>query len=134
MTLQLCLMDGDNVLFALPLPPGANYPAPAPLAEQDLDRLSSLYSLGSNRKRLGVMAELSKGGELRFSDVLRLVTNPKLAQDSLLPLVREGLVIHEGKGAGYQASEKGRRLMLILTVGLGRILPLIESTSGGSRR
>lgn len=89
MTLQLCLMEDEKVLFSLPLPLRESGQLPFPLSEAELERLSALYSIGSNRKRLRVMMELAKGQEMRFSDVMQLVTNPKLAQDSLQPMVRE---------------------------------------------
>jgi hypothetical protein len=129
MTLQLCLMEDDKVLFTLPLPWKTAGELPFVLSEDELDRLSTLYSIGSNRKRLRVMMELAKGGELRFSDVMQLVTNPKLAQDSLQPMVREGLVLHQ-KGLGYRPSETGLKVLLVLTVGFGRILALVEGESG----
>ena len=120
------------MVFALTLPPRPDFVPPLRADDAQLEMLSSLYSLGANKKRLTVMAELAKGGELRFSDVLRLVTNPKLAQDSLLPLVEEGLVVHESKGAGYHASKRGLPTMMILTVGLGRILALVERSMEGA--
>jgi hypothetical protein len=129
MTLQICLMEDDNVLFSLALPRRASGELPFLLSERELDRLSTLYSIGSNRKRLRVMMELAKGGELRFSEVMQLVTNPKLAQDSLKPMVGAGLVLHE-KGLGYKPSETGLRVLLVLTLGLGRILALVEGEMG----
>ena len=129
MTLRICLVEDERVLFSLPLPWSGSRDLPIALSESDLDRLSRLYSIGSNRKRLRVMMELAKGGEIRFSDVMQLVTNPKLAQDSLRPMVKEGLVLHE-KGFGYKPSDSGLKVLLILTVGLGRILALIDGEPG----
>ena len=129
MTLRLCLLDDDRVLFSLPLPWKSGSELPSALTDEELERLSILYSMGSNRKRLKVMMELAKGRELRFSDVMLMVTNPKLAQDSLQPMVREGLVLHE-KGMGYRPSSGGLRVLLVLTLGLGRILTLVERDAG----
>jgi len=130
MTLQICLMDDDKVLFSLALPWRGSGELPYQLTETEVDRLSTLYSIGSNRKRLRVMMELAKGREVRFSDVMQLVTNPKLAQDSLQPMVREGLVLHE-KGLGYRPSGTGLKVLLLLTVGLGKILAIVEGETGG---
>lgn len=136
MPLRICLMEDDRVLFSLPLPwrpSDAESPdLPFSLSEAELDRLASLYSIGSNRKRLRVMMELARGRELRFSDVMQIVTNPKLAQDSLQPMVREGLVLHE-KGMGYRPSAPGLRVLLLLTIGLGRMLVLLERENGGRK-
>jgi len=123
-------MEDDRVLFSLPLTSKLAAEGRAGLSETDLDRLSKLYSIGSNRKRLRVMMEFAKVGELRFSDVMQLVTNPKLAQDSLQPMVKEGLVLHE-KGLGYRPSQNGLKILLVLTVGLGRIVALLEDETGG---
>ncbi len=130
MTMQICLMEDEKVLFSLPLPSKTAGELPLVLSETELDRLSTLYSIGSNRKRLRVMMEFAKGGELRFSEVMQIVTNPKLAQDSLQPLVKEGLVLHQ-KGLGYKPSDAGLKVLLVLTVGLGRILALVEVGAGG---
>lgn len=125
MTIQLCLIEDEKVLFSLPLPWTGSQELPFQLTETEMERLSSLYSIGSNRKRLRVMMELAKGREVRFSDIMQLVTNPKLAQDSLRPMVREGLVLHE-KGYGYAPSETGLKVLLVLTIGFGKILALID--------
>ncbi len=125
MTMRLCLMEDEKVLFSLPLAWRSGAEPSFALTGEELDRLSNLYAVGSNRKRLGVMLELVKGRELRFSDVMQLVTNPKLARDSLQPMVEEGLVLHE-KGMGYRPSETGLRVLLVLTLGFGKILALIE--------
>ncbi len=125
MTMQLCLIEDEKVLFSLPLPWTGSQELPFHLSEEEIERLSSLYSIGSNKKRLRVMMELAKGREVRFSDIMQIVTNPKLAQDSLQPMVREGLVLHE-KGYGYAPSETGLKVLLVLTIGFGRILALID--------
>lgn len=132
MTMQLCLLDDEKVIFSLPLPWTATSDLPFLLSDSELERLSSLYSIGSNRKRLRVMMELAKGREVRFSDVMQIVTNPKLAQDSLQPMVKEGLVLHE-KGYGYRPSEMGVKVLLVLTLGFGRILALVEAQRGAGR-
>ena len=125
MTMQLCLIDDEKVLFSLPLPWTGSQELPFQLSDAEVERLSSLYSIASNKKRLRVMMELAKGREVRFSDIMQIVTNPKLAQDSLQPMVREGLVLHE-KGYGYAPSEAGLKVLLVLTIGFGRILALID--------
>jgi hypothetical protein len=130
--MRICLMEDEKVLFSLPLPWTAATELPFLLSDPELDHLSSLYAIGSNRKRLRVMMELAKGREVRFSDIMKIVTNPKLAQDSLQPMVREGLVLHE-KGYGYRPSDSGLKVLLVLTLGFGRILSLVEARRGGVR-
>lgn len=94
--------------------------------DDDLDRLANIYSLVSNERRLRVMLELVRKGEMRFSDVLRIVTNPKLVQDCLEPMVKNGLIIHEGRGSCYRPSIRGMALALAMTTGLAKIIELIE--------
>lgn len=108
------------------------------LTESELERLLSFYSLGSNEKRLRVMLELVQEGELRFSDVMRIATNPKLAQDCLQPMVKGGLVVHKGRGSGYRLSEKAAPIVLALTLGLAKMLSElkdeVEGEEGGRTR
>jgi hypothetical protein len=131
---NLKLVLGERLLFDLELPevgPGGEVSAPPPtLNDRDLERLSSLYAIGSNAKRLKVMVELARGGELRFSDVMQIALNPKIAQDCLQPMVREGLVVHGERGSTYRVSEKALPLVTILTAGLAKLLPDIEEESG----
>ena len=128
--MNLRLMDGDRVLFDLTLPdlPREHEARAQPfyLADRETQRLCAFYSLGANHRRLKVMMELARGGELRFSDVMQIATNPKLAQDCLQPMLKEGLVVHGGRGSGYRIPERALPLMMTLTVGLARMLTVLE--------
>jgi hypothetical protein len=131
MVVKLRLVQGEKLLFELALPDeqresGAKT-LPFDLAERELERLCAFYSMGSNRKRLKVMMELARGGELRFSEVMQIATNPKLAQDCLQPMLKEGLVVHAGRGSGYRISERALPLVMTLTVGLAKMLAILEN-------
>jgi predicted transcriptional regulator len=124
MTLELLLMHDEKVLLRVPI--GRESGVFQPLDERELGRLSDLLAIGANRKRLKIMVEFARGRELRFSDVMMIATNPKLAQDCLQPLLREGLLLHEGRGSTYRASPRGLALALAMTVGAGPVLEALE--------
>jgi hypothetical protein len=130
MDMNLKLVDGDRVLFELVLPDPKGQPTgrnqPFDVAESEMERLRAFYSMGANQKRLKVMMELARGGELRFSDVMQIATNPKLAQDCLQPMLKEGIVVHGGRGSGYKIPERALPLVVTLTVGLAKMLALLE--------
>jgi predicted transcriptional regulator len=130
MTLEIRLVKDDVVLLSLPVDPvgGVN----GSLSDDELDRLSRLYSLGSSRKRLRVMLEFAKGREMRFSDVMQLVTNPKIAQDCLQPLLNDGLVLHGGRGSTYRTSRRGAAIAVAMTLVVGRMLDALGRESGDS--
>jgi hypothetical protein len=128
--MNLRLTQGTTVLFDLPLPDLPLDPhamvEPVFLADRDMERLCAFYSMGANQKRLRVMLELARGGELRFSDVMKIATNPKLAQDCLQPMLKVGLIVHGARGSGYRVSERALPLILTLTLGLARMLAILE--------
>ena len=124
MPLELLLVRGEEVLHRLPLVEQA--PLPPPMDELELGRLADIYALAANRRRLRVMFELARGTEMRFSDVMQMVTNPKLARDCLQPLLKEGLVLHGERGTTYRASRRGVALGLAMTLGVGRILEALD--------
>jgi len=126
--LEVLLVRDETILLKIPLEGDERG---RPLDESQLEKLSEVYSLGSNPKRLRILQELSRGNELRFSDVLRVVTNPKTAQDCLQPLVREGFVVHGERGSTYTSSIKGRRKGILLTVVLGLALEALEREPEG---
>lgn len=129
MALQLVLVRDNKVLFRFPIRNGA--PAAAAPSDVEVDRLSNLCSIGANRKRLKVMLEFARGKEMRFSEILMLATNPKLAQDCLQPLMNEGLVLHGGRGSTYKASARGVALGLTMSVGLGQLFGVLQKELEG---
>jgi len=128
--MNLRLTQGDRVLFDLAMPDLPQERGEAvgtiQLADSDMERLCAFYSMGANEKRLKVMMELARGGELRFSDVMQIATNPKLAQDCLQPMLRRGLVVHGGRGSGYKISERALPVVMTLTLGLAKMLAVLE--------
>jgi predicted transcriptional regulator len=124
MTLEILLIKNASVLFRFPLDSAGD--GLESLSESEIDRISALYSIGANRKRLKVMLELAKGNEMRFSEVMQIVMNPKLAQDCLQPLLKEGLVLHGERGSTYRASRRGRALVAAMTLGVGEMLDVLE--------
>jgi hypothetical protein len=122
--LSVLVLRDESVLLRVPVQPLG--PSAGPIDEAALARLSDLLALGANPKRLRVLLELARGEDLRFSDVLRIVTNPKLARDCLAPLVQAGLVDHGERGSAYRVSKRGLAASLALTVTLGEILGVLE--------
>ena len=131
MTLQLLLVRDDKVLHRFPVRTPTEV---AVASEKELDRLSSLCSLAANRKRLRVILEFAKGKEMRFSDVLLIAVNPKLAQDCLKPLLEEGMVFHGERGTAYRASSKGVALAVTMTVLLRQVLEVLEKELGEGKK
>jgi predicted transcriptional regulator len=128
MTVEILLVRDEKVVFRLPLG-GQAGDAPS-LDDAELGRLSDLYAIGANRRRLRVMFELARGKEMRFSDVMQIVTNPKLAQDCLQPLLQEGLVLHGERGSSYRASRRGVVVGVAMTLGVGGMLDALERDLG----
>ncbi len=130
MTIEIRLVKDEAVLLSLPVEVVGELVGA--LTDEELERLSRLYALASNRKRLRVMQELSRGKEMRFSDVMLLVSNPKLAQDCLQPLLRDGLVLHAGRGSTYRASRRGMAIGVALTIVVGRLLDVLQRETEGA--
>jgi predicted transcriptional regulator len=124
MTLEILLVKNDSVLFRFPLDSVGD--GLESLSDSEIERISALYTIGANRKRLKVMLELAKGNEMRFSEVMQIVMNPKLAQDCLQPLLKEGLVLHGERGSTYRASRRGLALVAAMTLGVGQMLDVLE--------
>jgi len=123
--LEILLVEDGEVLFRFPvLEEGLHSET---MDDLQIDRLSDLCSVGANRKRLKVMLELAKGKEMLFSDVMQIVTNPKLAQDCLQPLLKEGLVLHGGRGSTYRVSGRGQAFAVAMTIGMGGMLDVLEN-------
>ena len=128
--LSIVVLSDESVLLRLPVRPPD--PSSEPVDEAALTRISRILALGANRKRLRVLLELARGEDLRFSDVLRITANPKLARDCLAPLLEEGLVDHAGKGSPYRVSKRGLAVSHALTVTLGEVLEVLEREVGGA--
>jgi predicted transcriptional regulator len=124
MTLEILLVRNDSVLFRFPLDSVGD--GLESLSESEIERISALYTIGANRNRLKVMLELAKGNEMRFSEVMQIVMNPKIAQDCLQPLLKEGLVLHGERGSTYRASRRGVALVAAMTLGVGQMLDVLE--------
>jgi hypothetical protein len=128
--MNLRLTQDGKVLFDLVVPdlPHEHEESTRPISldDREMRRLCAFYSMSANQKRLKVLMELAGGSELRFSDVMQIATNPKLAQDCLQPMLREGLVLHGGRGSGYRISERALPLVMTLTLGLAKLLAVLE--------
>jgi len=124
MTLEILLVKNDSVIFRFPLDSVGD--GLESLSDSEIERISALYTIGANRKRLKVMLEFAKGNEMRFSEVTQIVMNPKLAQDCLQPLLKEGLILHGERGSTYRASRRGLALVAAMTLGVGQMLDVLE--------
>ena len=91
-----------------------------------MTQLTDLYSMAANGRRLRMMLELMRRGEMRFSEMQGIAVNPKLVRDCMEPMVRAGLVIHERRSEPYRPSERGTALAIAMTTGMGRLLQALE--------
>lgn len=129
--LELRLVKDNCVLFNVPVWDSEGSVAIDPeLGEEEIGQLIELYSVAANGRRLRMMVELMKRGEMRFSDILELALNPKLVKDCMEPMVKAGLVIHEGRGKPYRPSELGTAIVIAMTSGMGRLLDAMEEEMG----
>ncbi len=128
MTLELRLVKDGKVLFNLPIEGPARVSGlyMSDVDHEDIQRLADLYSIAANQRRLRIMVELMRKGEMRFSELLEFATNPKLVRDCMEPMVREGMVIHEHRGSGYRPSETGVALVMTMTAGLSKLLEVLD--------
>jgi len=131
--LELQILKNGRVLFRLPIqgPEERAREFANEIDEGDIEKLANLYSIGANERRLRVMLELTRQGEMSFSEILRLAVNPKLVRDCVEPLMREGMVIHERRREPYRASERGRILAATMTAGVARLLDVLEEEFAG---
>jgi hypothetical protein len=119
------IVKDGKVLCSVPLGETAEGQG-ASLDDGDIERLAQLYSIAANEKRLRMMSEIATRGEMRFSDFLQIALNPKLVSDSLEPMMKGGLVTHEGRGACYRPSERGTIIALTMTQGIATLLDMLE--------
>lgn len=126
MVLEILLVRDGGVRFRLPLDGTAALPLP--VEDSRLESLSDYYSIGANWRRLKVLLEFARGRELRFSDVMQIATNPKIAQDCLRPLLNGGFILHGERGSTYKASSRGFALGLMMTFVLSGVLDEADVT------
>ena len=127
MTIELRLVRDGKTIFNIPIhssSEGADR-GKLEMEDDDMERLADLYSIAANERRFRIMHELTRRGEMKHSDILRIAMNPKFVHDCINPMVEEGIVIHGKKGTGYRPSNKGFAYVT-LTTGLSRILELLE--------
>ena len=121
MPLELALIRDGRVVFRSPiLAPGMSQGYE--IRKSDLQELAEIFSLASNEGRLRLMNELMRRQETRFTDLLRIVVNPKLVKDCVEPMVKTGLLVHKSRGSTYRLSSRGAIVISTLTWGLIGIL------------
>ena len=125
---EIQLIKDGKVLFRIPIPSAEDRPdiSDFDVDEESIGKLVNIYSIASNEKRLRLMLELARRGEMRFSDMLEIAVNPKLLSESIIPMLKEGIVLHEGRGSCYKSSEMGTILAFTMTAGLGRLLTALD--------
>lgn len=96
------------------------------LNEAEIGRLASIYSIAANERRLRIMLELMRRGEMQFSDLLDVAENPKLVSDCMKPLMEEGMVIHKKWGSSYRTTTTGTAFAMAMTTGLAKLLEFLE--------
>ncbi|TLX97053.1 MAG: hypothetical protein E6K96_04355 [Thaumarchaeota archaeon] len=127
MTIELRLVRDGKTIFSIPIHSSREGVdrGKLELEDDDMERLADLYSVAASERRFRIMHELTKRGQMKHSDILRIAMNPKFVHDCINPMVEEGMVIHENKRTGYRPSNKGFAYVT-LTTGLSRILELLE--------
>jgi len=125
--LELRLVKDDRILFSVPVwdPQGPLEIQPE-MDDEDFMELANLYSIAANGRRLRMMSELMRRGEMRFSDMLEFAVNPKLVRDCMEPMLKAGLVVHDNRREPYRPSELGTALAIAMTTGMERLLQALE--------
>jgi hypothetical protein len=79
---EIRLIRDGKVLFRIPIPSAEDRPeiADVELAPRSIEKLVNIYAIASNERRLRLMLELARRGEMRFSDMLEISINPKSSQ------------------------------------------------------
>lgn len=128
MVLELRLVKNGKTLFRVPMEGSLEVSGlyASAMDDKDIERLADLHSLASNEKRIRIMLEMMKKGKMSFTELLGFAVNPKLVKDCMEPMMREGMVIHEGRGSGYRPSEAGVALAMTMTAGLSKLLDYLE--------
>ncbi len=127
------VVKDNKVLFTVPLEySGEGEGEPYQYAdEEDIEKLASIYSIVANQRRLRMIMELMRRGEMSFSELLKVGLNPKLVRDCMNPMVREGIVIHEKKRAPYRASFSGMAMATTMITGITKLLEYLEEEGEG---
>ena len=96
------------------------------ISEEKLERLAELYSIAANQQRLRMMLELANRGEMRFSDFLRLTSNPKLVNTCVEELSEAGLLEPRDKGDSYRPTDAGSAFVFTITAGVAKLFDALE--------
>jgi len=132
MTLEWQLVNGREVLFRIPiLEPVEEAESREELDESEAERLADLYSIAANERRLKMMSEMWRKGEMQFSDLLDVAENPKLVVDCVRPLVEGGMVSHQGRGSCYRPTRAGFAFAITMTRAVPRLLEFLEEDEEG---
>ncbi len=128
MVTEIQLIRDGRVLFRVPIPSAEDKPerAELDLDDQSIEKLVSIFDIASNERRLRLMLELARRGEMTFSDMVQISVNPKLVAESIEPMMREGMVLHGERGSCYKYSQMGTILAYTMTAGFGRLLVALE--------
>jgi hypothetical protein len=129
MTLEWQLVKDNRIIFRFTVGPSDEYDegVSSKMNKREIERLANIYSIAGNEKRLRIMLEFTRRGQMRFTDVLQVALNPKLVGDCMEPFVKGGLVSHEGRGSFYKPSEFGNIVVSTMTTVLPRILAALEA-------
>ncbi|MDV3277550.1 MAG: hypothetical protein LYZ69_03675 [Nitrososphaerales archaeon] len=127
MTTELQLVKDGKVLYKIPIQAYEEDEEGLTMDvdQQDISRLVGIFSIAANEGRLRMMMELARRGEMKFSDLLKMSTNPKLVKTCVDDLAEAGMLEHEERGS-YRSSERGTALAITMTAGLSRLLDMLE--------
>jgi hypothetical protein len=128
MTLEVQIVDGGRVLLRAPIQgvSSSGDRLSFDLDDELIGRLVSMHAVAANERRMRMMLELTRKGELQFSDLLEIAENPKLVTDCMRPLLESGLVEHEKWGSSYRTTAAGEALAAVMTVGMASMIEFFE--------
>src|SRR3989442_10618681 len=97
MTIELRLVRDGKTIFSIPIDSSGEGPEKGKLEldDDDMERLAVLYFVAANERRFRIMHELTRRGEMKHSDILRIAVNPKFVYNCMNPVGEECTVIHE---------------------------------------
>ena len=133
MALEVRIVDGERILFRAPIQglQSSGGSLALELGDETVDRLVEMHALAANGRRLRMMVELLRRGEMQFTELLDIAENPKLVSACMKPMVEEGLVEHEGWGSGYRATSKGEAFAALMTAALASMMDYYEEVEDG---
>ncbi len=138
--LRLTLHDGSRVLLDLPLTNDEWQPETRDFLlrelsdiDSDPDDICDICDFFSNRRRLQMVSHMVRQGDnsASFTDLLKVVVNPKYVSDLMNRSPRKGLVVKDRRG--YRMSPAGLGSFLLLSLGTKKMLEGLDAMNSGDK-